>query len=189
MLARVITFALEGIEPCRVTVEVHVPGSGLPALAIVGLGDRSVREARERVRAAVLNSGYSFPRTRVVVNLAPAHLRKVGPGYDLAIAAGILAASGQVPCEALAEWAVFGELSLSGEVRGCRGALAAAEGAMRADLRGLLVPAVHVPEASLISGLRVAGVDLGVGADLADLREHLDAGEAGHPEVEQGGVI
>src|SRR3954451_18031899 len=100
MLAQVTTFAIDGIEPRRVTVEVDVR-QGLPAFAIVGLGDRSVREARERVRGAISNSGFTFPQCRVTVNLAPAYLRKQGPGFDLAIACGILAASGQVQSEAL----------------------------------------------------------------------------------------
>ena len=109
MLAQVTTFAIDGIEPRRVTVEVDVR-QGLPAFAIVGLGDRSVREARERVRGAISNSGFTFPQCRVTVNLAPAYLRKQGPGFDLAIACGILAASGQMPSEALQRLAVFGEL-------------------------------------------------------------------------------
>src|ERR1043165_3747878 len=83
MLAHVTTFAIDGIEPRRVTVEVDVR-QGLPAFSIVGLGDRSVREARERVRGAILNSGFAFPQMRVTVNLAPAYLRKQGPGFDLA---------------------------------------------------------------------------------------------------------
>jgi magnesium chelatase family protein len=99
MLAHVTTFAIDGIEPRRVTVEVDVR-QGLPAFAIVGLGDRSVREARERVRGAIANSGFAFPQSRVTVNLAPAYLRKQGPGFDLAIACGILAASGR----ATARW-------------------------------------------------------------------------------------
>src|SRR4051812_25558626 len=105
MLAQVTTFAIDGIEPRRVTVEVDVR-QGLPAF---GLGDRSVREARERVRGAISNSGFTFPQSRVTVNLAPAYLRKQGPGFDLAIACGVLAASGQVQSEALQRLAVFGE--------------------------------------------------------------------------------
>src|SRR5438093_13179227 len=100
MLAHVTTFAIDGIEPRRVTVEVDVQPRGLPAFAIVGLGDRSVREARERVRGAISNSGFKFPQCRVTVNLAPAYLRKHGPGFDLAIACGILAARGQMPTAA-----------------------------------------------------------------------------------------
>src|SRR4051794_26805605 len=144
MLAHVTTFAIDGIEPRRVTVEVDVR-QGLPAFAIVGLGDRSVREARERVRGAIANSGFVFPQRRVTVNLAPAYLRKHGPGFDLAIACGILAASGQVPPRRLGAAAVFGELALGGELRPCRGALAVAEGARAARLRGLVLPVAVAP--------------------------------------------
>ena len=127
MLASVSTFALEGVRSHEVTVEVDVR-RGLPAFTLVGLPDRAVRESRERVRAAVQNSGLEFPLMRITVNLAPAHVRKAGPGFDLAIAVGLLAASGQVPPEALERSALCGELSLSGELRTVRGALAAALG-------------------------------------------------------------
>ena len=96
MLARVNTFSIDGLDTSRVTVEVDIR-QGLPAFAVVGLGDAAIREARERVKAAVLNSGFSFPDRKIVANLAPAALRKGGSGFDLPIAVGILAASGQVP--------------------------------------------------------------------------------------------
>ena len=156
MLAHVTTFAIDGIEPRRVTVEVDVR-QGLPAFAIVGLGDRSVREARERVRGAIANSGFAFPQCRVTVNLAPAYLRKQGPGFDLAIACGILAASGQVPTEALQRLAVFGELGLDGRVRPCNGALAVAEGVLRAGLEGVIVPWERVEEAAIVDVITVGG--------------------------------
>ena len=101
---------------------------GLAAFTLVGLPDRAVRESRERVRAALLNSELEFPQKRLTVNLAPAHVRKAGPSFDLAIAVGLLAASGQVPEEALGGYALCGELSLTGEIRPVRGALAAALG-------------------------------------------------------------
>jgi magnesium chelatase family protein len=159
MLAHVTTFALHGVESRRVTVEVDVRGRGLPAFTIVGLGDRAVREARERVRAAVENSNLVFPKGRVTVNLAPAYMRKEGPGFDLAIACGVLAANGQVPRERLQEVAIFGELALGGELRPCRGALAVAEGTLDAGLDGLVVPAAHAAEAALVDGLGVHGAD------------------------------
>ena len=166
MLAQVTTFAIDGIEPRRVTVEVDVR-QGLPAFSIVGLGDRSVREARERVRGAILNSGFAFPQSRVTVNLAPAYLRKQGPGFDLAIACGILAASGQVPAEALQRLAVFGELGLDGKVRPCAGALAVAEGVLRAGLEGVIVPWERVDEAAIVDVIRVGGAgDLAAVADV-----------------------
>jgi magnesium chelatase family protein len=157
MLARIATFAIDGLDSLPVTVETDIR-PGLPSFSVVGLADRSVREARERVRAAIANQGFAFPARRITVNLAPAWLRKVGPGFDLAIAAAILAASEQVEAEALERWAIFGELSLGGELRGCRGALAVAEGARRAGLRGLILPRDRALEASLVEGVEVAGV-------------------------------
>lgn len=155
MLARVTCFALDGLQPRRVTVEVDLR-TGLPALTIVGRADAAVRESRERVHSALLNSGFQFPQRRITVNLAPAQLRKQGPGFDLATACGILAASDQVPADRLAGWAVFGELSLGGELRPCGGALAAAEGARAAGLDGIVVPWACAGEAGLVTGLEVA---------------------------------
>jgi magnesium chelatase family protein len=157
MLARVTTFAIDGIESRDVTVEVDLR-QGLPAFSIVGLGDKAVREARERVRAAVQNSGFTFPQKRITANLAPAYMRKAGAGFDLAIAVGILAASGQVPIDALERWAVFGELSLGGELRPCGGTLAVAEGAARRGVHGIVVPRERGGEAALVDGLAVAGL-------------------------------
>ena len=157
MLARVATFAIDGVDPCPVSVEVDIR-AGLPSFAIVGLGDAAVRESRERVRAAILNSKFEFPQKRITANLAPAFLRKVGPGFDTALAIGVLAASGQVPAQAVAGYAVFGELSLSGELRDSPGALAVAEGARRAGLRRLIVPRDRAREAALVDGLEIAAV-------------------------------
>jgi len=157
VLARVAAFAIDGLDSRPVTVEVDIR-AGLPAFAVVGLADKAVREARERVRAAVLNSGFEFPQRRITSNLAPAYLHKVGPGFDLAIAVGLLAASGQVPVEMLERWAVFGELSLGGELRAARGTLSVAEGARRLGIEGLVLPRERAAEAALVEGLRVAGV-------------------------------
>ena len=158
MLARATTFTIDGLDPRRVWVEVDVR-VGLPSFAVVGLADAAVREARERVRAALLNSGFEFPMRRITANLAPASLRKVGPGFDLALAVAVLAASGQVPPDQLARLAVFGELSLGGELRPVRGVLAVAEGVRRAGLAGLIVPRERAHEAALVEGVRVGGVD------------------------------
>jgi magnesium chelatase family protein len=157
MLARIATFAIDGVDPRQVSVEVHIR-SGLPAFAIVGLADTAVRESRDRIHSAILNSKFEFPTSRITANLAPAFLRKVGPGFDAALALAVLAASGQVPSEALASYAVFGELSLGGELRDSPGALAVAEGARRAGLRRLIVPRERAREAALVEGLEVAGV-------------------------------
>ncbi len=157
MLARVTTFAIDGVEPRRITVEVDIR-PGLPAFTVVGLGDIAVRESRERVRSAIQNSGYEFPQRRITANLAPASLRKAGPGFDVALALAVLAASGQLDASALANVAVFGELSLSGELRPAAGTLAVAEGARRHRLAGLVVPAGQAQEAALIDGLRIMAV-------------------------------
>ena len=135
MLATARTFTLDGISarPVRVEVDVH---RGLPGFAIVGLPDAAVREARERVRAALVNCGFEFPLRRIVVNLAPASLRKAGPGMDLAIAAALLSASGQLEWEALARVALAGELALDGSTRPVHGALAIAEAAREGGRRG-----------------------------------------------------
>ena len=157
MLACVATFALEGVSSHEVTVEVDVR-RGLFAFTLVGLPDRAIRESRERVRAALLNSGLDFPQKRITVNLAPAHVRKEGPSFDLAIAVGVLAASDQVPQEPLGGYALCGELSLTGELRPVRGALAVALGARRCGYRSLLVPEANAAEAALVDGLEVRGI-------------------------------
>jgi len=192
VLAHVTTFSLSGLEPHRVTVEVDLR-AGLPAFTVVGLGDQAVREARERVRAAILNSGFEFPAKRVTVNLAPAYLRKAGPGFDLAIACGVLAASGQVPPDRLGQLAVHGELALGGELRPARGALPVAEGALRAGLSGLVVAHERAREAALVQELTihpaatlrdVAGVLAGraaTGLPEVTAEAHADAAQAGPP--------
>ena len=145
---------------------------GLPAFAVVGLGDAAVRESRERVQAAIRNSGFQFPGQRLTANLAPAHLPKVGPGFDLALACGVLAASGQLEGDRLQEFALFGELSLSGALRPCEGTLAVAEAARRAGLRGVVVAERRADEAALVTGLVVAGV-----GDLAQAVRVLNGAE------------
>jgi magnesium chelatase family protein len=140
-----------------VWVEVDIR-SGLPAFTIVGLGDTAVRESRDRIRAAILNSGFEFSQSRITANLAPASLRKAGPGFDVALALGVLAASGQIPGAALFSYAVFGELSLGGELRDSPGALAVAEGARERGCRRLIVPCARAREAALVEGLEVVAV-------------------------------
>ncbi|MGI8506231.1 MAG: magnesium chelatase domain-containing protein, partial [Solirubrobacteraceae bacterium] len=157
MLARVRTFAIDGVQPRQVWVEVDIR-SGLPSFTIVGLGDTSVRESRDRIHAAILNSGFEFPATRITANLAPASLRKAGPGFDAALALAVLAASGQVPTQALRSYAVFGELSLGGELRDSPGALAVAEGAREAGCQRLIVPRPRAREAALVDDLGIVAV-------------------------------
>ena len=119
-LAIVFCRSLLGIDAPEVMVEVHL-GRGLPAFNLVGLPEASVKEAKERVRSAIQNSLFEFPSSRLTVNLAPADLPKNGGQFDLAIALGILAASGQIPADRFNQYEFFGELALSGELRACRG--------------------------------------------------------------------
>jgi magnesium chelatase family protein len=158
VLATARTFTLDGISarPVRVEVDVH---RGLPGFAIVGLPDAAVREARERVRAALVNCGFEFPLRRIVVNLAPASLRKAGPGMDLAIASALLSASGQLEWEALSRVALVGELALDGSTRPVNGALAIAEAAREGGAEAIVVPAENGPEAALATGIDVVPLD------------------------------
>jgi magnesium chelatase family protein len=158
VLATARTFTLDGISarPVRVEVDVH---RGLPGFAIVGLPDAAVREARERVRAALVNCGFEFPLQRIVVNLAPASLRKAGPGLDLAIAAALLSASGQLEWEGLSRVAMAGELALDGSARAVNGALAMAEAAREGGAEAIMVPAENGPEAALATGIDVIPLD------------------------------
>lgn len=158
MLATARTFTLDGIvaRPVRVEVDVH---RGLPAFSVVGLPDAAVREARERVRAALLNCGFDFPLHRIVASLAPASLRKAGPGLDLAIAVALLVASGQLSWKRLPGVAMVGELALDGSVRPVRGALAIAEAAREAGAEAIVVPKRNGPEAALAGGIDVVPLD------------------------------
>jgi magnesium chelatase family protein len=157
VLAVARTFAILGVEACEVRVEADVR-NGLPAFALVGLPDAAVRESRERVRAALANSGFDFPQRRITANLAPADLRKAGPGFDLAIAAAVLAATGQLSEDTLADVALAGELALDGSLRAVPGTLAMAESASRAGVRAIVVPAACAAEAALVAGCDVLGV-------------------------------
>jgi magnesium chelatase family protein len=157
VLAEVTTFAIDGVQPRQVWLEVDIR-SGLPSFTIVGLGDTAVRESRDRIRAAILNSGFRFPDRRITANLAPASLRKAGPGFDAGLALALLAASDQLPASALAGCAVFGELSLGGDLRDSPGALAVAEGARRAGCRRLIVPRGRAREAALVPDLEILAV-------------------------------
>ena len=174
MVARAVAFVIDGVDALPVAVEADLR-RGLPSFAIVGMPDRSVSEARERVRSAIVNSGFEFPLRRLVVNLAPAGLRKEGSALDLAIAAAVLAASGQVPADGLGRTGLFGELSLDGGLRECRGTLAAAECAREGGLAGLLTAPQAAREAALVPGLDASAL-----ARLRDLARVL-AGEHVEP--------
>jgi magnesium chelatase family protein len=148
VLARAITHALVGLEARKVEVEAHLQGD-LPAFTIVGLADRACQEAKERVRSGVRSAQCHWPSGRVIVNLAPAALRKEGSGFDLPIALAVLAASGQIPLRELNRHAVHGELALDGRVRPVPGIFAVAEGAKRARLTRIICAVTSAGEAAL----------------------------------------
>ena len=158
MVARAHAFTIDGLHTRHVNVEVDVR-PGLPAFTIVGLADAAVREARERVQAAIRNSGYEFPARRITANLAPGDVRKAGPGLDLALACAVLAASAQLPRARLDDTALFGELALDGEVRPSHGTLAVAQATRGAGLSSLAVAGARAREAKLVDGLQVTVVD------------------------------
>ena len=152
-LATVYTRAQVGINAPQVTIEVHL-ANGLPGLSIVGLADTEVKESKDRVRAALINSQFDFPARRITINLAPADLPKEGSRFDLPIAIGILAASGQIPVEKLEQFEFIGELALSGELREVRGVLPAAV-QCRNKKRKLVLPPQNAHEAALVSKLEI----------------------------------
>jgi magnesium chelatase family protein len=178
MFALARTFALVGVDAEPVYVEVDI-GGGLPSFTIVGLPDAAVRESRERVRSALRNSGFAYPDRRITVNLAPADLRKAGPGFDLAIAAAILAATGQLPGTVVDNYAMAGELALDGAIRAAPGALAMAEGARGWGLRGVAVAPQDAKQAALVEGIDVMPVE-----HLTQLRELAEGAIEPAPRIE-----
>lgn len=171
MLARVWSAALVGIDAVKVGVEVDVAG-GLPGIVVVGLPDTAVQESRERVKAAIRNSGFAVPVRKVIINLTPADLRKEGPSFDLPISVGILAASEQVDPQYLEQTLFLGEVSLDGQLRPVAGVLAIAATARDLGFSQLVVPAANAQEAAVIQGLRVYGLQ-----DLQAVGEFLSQGE------------
>ncbi len=171
MLTKVNTCAVVGLDGAIVDVEVDI-SPGLPAFTVVGLPDAAVQESRERVRAAIRNSGCEFPMQRITVNLAPADLRKEGPAYDLPIAVGILASSGQIESN-LGGTVLLGELSLEGQLRHTDGVLPMVGTARDAGYRSAVVPRINAPEAALVQGVGVLAAE-----SLRDLVGRLRNGEA-----------
>lgn len=167
MLAHVHTAAVLGIEPFPVRVDVHL-SSGLPSFTVVGLAQGAVREGRERVTAALRNTGYDLPQRRITVNLAPADVPKEGAAFDLPIAVGLLAAGGQACPTALASTAFLGELGLDGSLRSVSGVLPIATRCRDAGIDALVVPEENAREAAVVDGLRVFAA-----ADLRAVVDHL----------------
>jgi magnesium chelatase family protein len=172
---RVFGVAVVGVQGHLISVEAHV-GRGLPALMLSGLPGAGVQDARERVRPAVESSGLQWPLRRVVVNLSPASVRKDGPGFDLPVALGVVAASGQVPGRLLTRYAFAGELTLKGELVATAGILAVAIAAAQAGLEGVVVPEPNATEAGLVEDLRVVAVP-----SLAAVVTFLRGGEIPEP--------
>ena len=170
MLAKVNSVGLVGIDGFAVSVEVDITG-GLPAFEIVGLGDAAVKEARERVRSGIKNSGYLFPSKKLIVNMAPAAMRKEGSGFDLPIAVAIIAATGQIP--QISEKAVFiGEISLDGSVNHISGILPMVISMFEKGYRDFYVPESAAREAAVVTGANIYPV-----AKLSELFAHLKGEE------------
>ena len=168
LVCTVQSLGLHGVTGYSVSAECALSG-GLPAFDVVGLPDAAVKEARERVRAAIKSSGFEFPVSRITVNLAPADRKKNGTVYDLPILVGILAAGGQLPFRAMADAAFIGELSLSGDLRPVSGVLPMALAAKRAGITRLFLPADNAPEATLAEGIEVYPVNT-----VRELADHLN---------------
>ncbi|MBQ8167893.1 YifB family Mg chelatase-like AAA ATPase [bacterium] len=156
MVNKVTTATVIGLKAYEVSVETDVQ-NGLPNFSVVGLPDTAINEARDRVRSAVKNSGFSFPRTRIIVNLAPADLKKVGTSFDLPIAIGILIEEEVLEEDKVKDYTFVGELSLNGDLRGVRGVLPIVIGLKEIGVKNVIVPMANVKEAALIDGINVFG--------------------------------
>ncbi len=157
MISKVLSSATFGIDAYLIEVEIHCE-KNLPSFTIVGLPDSAVKESRERVSAAIKNCGYNFPRKKIIVNLAPADIKKAGSSYDLAIAVGILAANGEIEKIRLEKTVFLGELSLDSTLRSVRGALPIAVEAVKRGIKKLILPLESVSEASIVEGIEVYGL-------------------------------
>lgn len=183
MLSRVLSSAVVGIDAYLIEVEVDI-SRGLPAFTTVGLPEVSVRESKERVKAAIHNSGYNFPDDRITVNLAPANIKKDGTGYDLPIAMGILAAVGVVPGEEMEKVLMIGELSLDGRIKPVNGSLPMAIEARRMAYPSILVPYENRREASVVADISVVGVKT-----LAEAVDYVRGEKIIAPEVFDAGRL
>ena len=154
MISKVLSAAVLGVEAYIVEVETHLD-SQLPMFTTVGLPDAAVKESKERVTAAIKNSGYKFPQKKITINLAPADVKKEGSAFDLPIAVGIIAANGLLPAEKLDNFLILGELSLGGELRAIRGALNISVMAGKKKLEGIILPEQNAEEAAVASGIPI----------------------------------
>ena len=159
MLVKTFGSAVYGIEAITITVEVNISGGGKPFYLIVGLPDNAVRESMQRIEAALQTNGFRMPRQKIIVNMAPADIRKEGSAYDLTIATAILAGSGQVDGENLDKYLIMGELSLDGTVQPIKGALPIAIQARKDGFKGFILPRQNAREAAIVNDLEVYGVE------------------------------
>lgn len=157
MLAKIYSAAVYGVDAYEIEIEVNA-GGGEPGIVIVGLPDAAVKESRDRVRTAISNSGYYWPRGRTTINLAPADIKKEGPSFDLPIALGMIAVEEEVDPAKLDEFSFVGELALTGAVRAVKGVLPIAIEARRRGKRALVVPETNAREAAMVEGIDVYGV-------------------------------
>jgi len=154
LLSQVTSGALLGIEAYLVEVQVDL-ARGLPYFTTVGLPEGAVKESKDRVKSALKNCGYTFPRERVTVNLAPADIKKTGTAFDLPIAVGLLAAQGLIEPDRLSEYLLMGELSLDGRLRPINGALSLAMAVRDGGLKGIILPEENAPEAAVVEQIEV----------------------------------
>lgn len=168
MLSKVKSCSLMGIDGYVVQVETDI-SNGIPAFEIVGLGDAAVKESKERVRSAIKNSGMEFPTKRITINLAPANVRKEGSAFDVAIAIGLLKATGQIKDVNTDGFMFVGELSLDGEVRPVKGVLSMAICAMQSGIENIVLPEENADEASVVRGVKVLPVK-----GIEDIVNHLN---------------
>lgn len=158
MLSRLYSVTLEGIDGILCEVEVDVSRGGFEKPVIVGLPDTAVKESIERVRSAIINSGYSFPNVQPLINLAPADIKKAGPAFDLPIALGIMGCAGGLISDKLGDYVIVGELALDGRVRPVNGVLSMALTAGGNGYKGIIVPLDNAAEAAVVEGLEVIAV-------------------------------
>ncbi len=177
MISQILTASVIGLDVYKITVEVDVNNS-LPSVAIVGLPDTAISEAKERVRSAIKNSGYEFPNKKIVVNLAPADIKKVGSYYDLPIAVGILAKAGIINRSEFSDTAFIGELSLDGSVRTVAGVLPIAAGLKKQGIKTLIVPLDNAKEAAIVEGIKVLGAK-----NLVEIVNHFNTDSPEHKEI------
>jgi len=157
MLAKIYSFGILGIDAYHVEIETDV-ANGLPCVSIVGLPDSAIKESKDRVRSSIKNSGFDHPASKITINLAPANVKKEGSAFDLPIALGILSASGQINAELLKEYYFVGELSLNGELRPIKGALAMALAMKKKKIKKIILPIANANEAAIVKGIKVFGI-------------------------------